>query len=230
MKRKFFTVLLTGIACFSLWGQNLNDFEFKIESSASNQTITITGYKGSMRNIRIPERINGILVTEIGMEAFADKMLDSVIFPASIKSIGEKAFFNNRLTNIDLSNLNVFIGRWAFAKNLLINLVLPQNKESLDGYVFYDNKLTSIVLPNNIKFIGQGTFSGNQIVMIKIPGNVKLGDEENGWYSFTTVGYDEVNNRFYHIESNPFDKFYIQNGRRAGVYSFNNNRWNYSLE
>jgi hypothetical protein len=209
MRGMIFGVLLARLVCFPIFGQNINDFEIKIETAGSNQAITITGYKGTAKDIRIPERIDGILVTEIGTEAFADKMLTSVIFPASIKSIGQYAFNNNKLTNLDLSSLDVFIGGWAFANNLLTNLTLPQNKTMLDSYVFYKNKLTGIILPNNIEYIGKETFSGNQITRIKIGSNVKLGDEENGWYSFTTVEFDNERNRFYHVESNPFDRFYI---------------------
>ncbi|MDR2314708.1 MAG: hypothetical protein LBE02_09285, partial [Spirochaetaceae bacterium] len=56
----FFAVSL--FVCFSVFSQNVSDFEY----SVNNGGITITGYKGSVKNVVIPEKINGLPVIRIG--------------------------------------------------------------------------------------------------------------------------------------------------------------------
>ena len=55
----------------------------------------ITGYNGNEVDIVIPEKINGIRVSAIYNNAFANnKKIKSVCFPDSLFSIGEYAFLN----------------------------------------------------------------------------------------------------------------------------------------
>jgi hypothetical protein len=57
-----------------------------------NGRVAITGYSGSVNDLRIPAQINGLPVTSIGEEGFSGTGLMSIIIPNSITSIGEEAF------------------------------------------------------------------------------------------------------------------------------------------
>ncbi|MDR0732038.1 MAG: leucine-rich repeat domain-containing protein, partial [Treponema sp.] len=94
--------------------------------------IEITRYKGSVKNVVIPEKINNLPVVAIGDSAFSDNQLTSITLPNSLTSIGDWAFRNNQLTSITLPNSITSIGDSAFR----------------------DNRLTSITLPNSITSIG----------------------------------------------------------------------------
>jgi uncharacterized repeat protein (TIGR02543 family) len=63
-------------------------YYFAIDSTSG----TITNYLGSGTELLIPETINGITVTAIGASAFINAGPISVIFPASVTSIGYNAF------------------------------------------------------------------------------------------------------------------------------------------
>ena len=55
--------------------------------------ISIRGYVGGPRELKIPEELDGKPVTEIGEHAFSNcHTLKSVVFPKTLKSIGEEAF------------------------------------------------------------------------------------------------------------------------------------------
>ena len=64
--------------------------------------ITITGYTGSTKNVKIPEKINGSPVTSIGAGAFSGKQLNRITIPNSVTSIGREAFSGNWLTRITI--------------------------------------------------------------------------------------------------------------------------------
>ena len=61
--------------------------------TASNGSITITGYTGAASTVAIPSRINGLPVTTIGNTAFQDcTNLASVTIPRSVTDIEQGAF------------------------------------------------------------------------------------------------------------------------------------------
>jgi hypothetical protein len=81
------------LACFvfsglALFAQNVSDFQI----TTANGQVTITGYTGTERNVRIPSQINGLPVTSIGDSAFAGNILTSVTIPNSVTFIGGRAF------------------------------------------------------------------------------------------------------------------------------------------
>lgn len=93
MKKAILILFLTGL-CVTGFAQNRNDFEFDPEEGI------ITDYKGNVREVVIPARINGVPVTAIGNSAFKDKNLTSVSIPDNVKNIGPNAFDGNDLDKI----------------------------------------------------------------------------------------------------------------------------------
>lgn len=79
-------------------------------------------------------------ITAIPANAFAKTSLRFIEFPAKLKTIGEKAFYERPL-----------VGR----------LVLPESLDSIYSYAFYKNFLTEVIIPANVKYIGGYAFNDN---------------------------------------------------------------------
>lgn len=166
--------------------------------------ITITGYKGTEKDVVIPETIGGLPVTVIGNKAFFRKELVSVIIPQSVHTIEPMAFAENYLESVEISGC-VSIAYEAFAGNLLSRVVLSEQLASIGPRVFYNNKLSSINLPGTLTNIGKDAFAKNPLVTITAAQNRNL---------FTGQGFELS-----------FVNYYIGMGRRAGVYTKDGKIW-----
>jgi hypothetical protein len=98
--------------------------------TTANGQITITGYKGTVRNVRIPAAINKLPVTAIGMGAFSSNQLTGVIIGGGVTTIGSAAFQFNKLTGV----------------------VIPANVTTLGDGAFADNNLSIITIGANVTF------------------------------------------------------------------------------
>ena len=87
----------------------------------------ITGYTGGNWEVRIPPRIQGLPVTQIGHSAFRNRNLISVTIPNSVTSIGRGAFSNNQLTSVTIPNSVTTIEFSAFAGNQLTSITIGAN-------------------------------------------------------------------------------------------------------
>ncbi len=104
----------------------------------NNGQITITGYNGKSQEIRIPEKINGKTVTEIGEYAFKDNQnITGVYLPEGVKVIGVGAFEN--------------------AVNL-VALSLPESLEEINAFAFYNTSLNAITVGANVWSFGEKAF------------------------------------------------------------------------
>ena len=78
------------------WAQNNEGFDLAIEGAAvdfeietANGSVTILSYKGTQEHLKIPQTIDGLLVTAIADGAFAEnETLKTLMIPESITSIG----------------------------------------------------------------------------------------------------------------------------------------------
>ena len=90
----------------------------------------ITKYTGSATNVVIPETINGVTVTAIGMEAFAGcSWLTSVSIPNSVVTIGGATFSGcSSLTSVAIPDSVTAIGVAAFAGcSSLTSVTIPEH-------------------------------------------------------------------------------------------------------
>ncbi len=94
----------------------------------ADNTATITGYTGGGTRLELPEKLGGVIVTEIGDGAFMDnKTLSSLIVHSKITRIGERAFAGcAALTYAELNGALGSVGDGAFMnctalKDLKIN-------------------------------------------------------------------------------------------------------------
>ena len=89
-------------------------------------TGTLLKYNGCDKDIIIPAEINGVPVTSIGNKAFFNNRLTSVTIPSLVTSIGHCAFYNNLLTSVIIPDSVVSIEWGAFTSNILISIALPE--------------------------------------------------------------------------------------------------------
>ncbi len=137
----------------------------------SDNNATITGYTGTSTDISIPSTIDGYTVTSLAKEAFNNCGLTSVSLPASITSMGDRPFVNNKYLQyitVDKDNTvyhsenNCLI---ETATKVLIagtnNSVIPFDGSvtSIKNHAFYDLEyLANINIPSSITSIGRYSF------------------------------------------------------------------------
>lgn len=159
----------------------------------STQTVTGLSAYGNIKRLTNKELIvpdttpDGKPVLNIGNDAFSvpDSAVDttkfgfdseagftSVEIPASLKTIGDKAFRQNALTNIDLKSITT-IGVSAFHGNDLKAVELPDTVTSVGNGCFAANNIQKIKLSKNLTVIPQGCFSMNiRLSHVDIPEGV----------------------------------------------------------
>lgn len=153
-------------------------------------SVEIRGYHGDEVDVVVPDRIDGMPVTEVIFGAFCYdcENITSVFIPESVVYIGSDVFLGSyKLTNIQISSDNPV---YASEDGILYNrekteLIccprgkqgkitdLPESIESIHDYAFQYCDLTEIGLPENIKTIGENAFEGcTYLKRIEIPESV----------------------------------------------------------
>ena len=128
----------------------------------SNNTVTITGYTGSGGAVNIPSMINGLPVTAICSDAFANcNILTSVTIPASVTSIGDWAFLScTNLTTVTITPGVTRIGTGTFLNCVrLTSLTFPASVVSIGDFAFLCcTALNSVVFLGNAPLMGVSAF------------------------------------------------------------------------
>jgi hypothetical protein len=134
-------------SALGLFGEGAADFKIK----RVNGQITITGYKGSVVDLHIPDKIDGIPVTAIGDEAFRETSLTSVTIPDSVTTIGHSAFRRTSLTSVTIPNSVTVIGEGAFAACSTLAAIRVDERNSsftsVDGVLFSKDMKTLVAYP-----------------------------------------------------------------------------------
>ena len=132
MKKNLFVLL--GLVLLStplaVTAVQYGDFTYSTDGSA----ITITGYTGTGGAVAIPNTINGLPVTSIGVSAFYNcTSLTSVTIPGSVISIRDYVFKDcTSLTSVTIPSSVTSIGVYAFG---------------------YCTSLTSVTIPDSVTSI-----------------------------------------------------------------------------
>lgn len=174
-----------------------------------DNTICISRYIGDETNATIPAKINGLTVTTIGKNAFAQTGLGCLHIPASITDIKPNAFkfsgFNK--IEVDKNNLNyTSINGVLFSKDKTVLLAYPK-ENSATSYIIPDgvkiiestafmgtSNLNSIVIPNGVTTIKENAFYlCSNLKNVSIPTSVK----SIGEYAFDFSVCSKVNNGYY---------------------------------
>ena len=126
-------------------------------------------------------------VREIGISAFRNNDAQKVMFMGDkVEKIGEMAFCNNKISELDLSLLTKLkeISVQTFYKNSITKVTLPENLESVREEAFRYNNLKEVVFSNKIKEIRFNAFDDNKVednykkVLVRIKGKT-LADGNN---------------------------------------------------
>lgn len=143
------------------------DFNYTEDSDG----ITITGYNGKDTTLEIPDVINGNIVTAIGDKAFAESNLKSVTLPNTIKSIGERAFFDSKYLHlVSMQDGVKHIGSYAFA--------------SCEGF-------SDVFLPESVETIGESILKDSGTAYIEgVPGSNAMKYAIDNDISFTPTSTD----------------------------------------
>ncbi len=134
---------------------------------------TITDYNTEAGlDVIIPATINSWDVEVIGLNAFADKGIESVVIPEGIKTIKENAFQNNNLSEIVLPDSVNTVERRAFRNNQIEDLVLSENISVISPRAFDNNLISYLDLPEGINSIESYAFNSNRLTEIEIPDGI----------------------------------------------------------
>jgi hypothetical protein len=169
-------VLLIGLLVLltvPAFAQEEDDFEIR---QLSDNTVKITGYKGTVKNVVIPETLYGLPVTVIGSRSFRGKQITGVVIPDSVTTIEGNAFANNDLTRVTIGKNVKKIESEAFYNNQnLSSVVIPDSVTTLGPWVFFKCGLTNLTIGSGITVIPQGCFANNKLTTLVIPeGVVKI--------------------------------------------------------
>ena len=126
-----------------------------------NTTGTITYYDiaGGL-DVVIPSTIGGVAVEHVGIDAFLEKYLTSVIIPDSVTSIGPCAFRNNLLTSVTIPDSVIIIDYRAFRNNLLTSVNIGNSVTSISYEVFGSNPLSSVTIGADVDINSDSTTMG----------------------------------------------------------------------
>lgn len=112
--------------------------------SVNDGTVTITKYKGQDENVEIPASINGMKVTAIDASSFSNnRYITSVTIPASVETIGDRAFSDCRsLKNVNFAENGKLqkIGESAFKYSIIEQVTLPASVTYIGDAAFYHYK------------------------------------------------------------------------------------------
>lgn len=124
-------------------------------------TGTITDYDvaGGL-NVVIPSTIGGVAVEHIGIDAFLEKYLTSVIIPDSVVSIGSCAFRINLLTSVTIPDSVTIIDYRAFRNNLLTSVTIGNSVTSISYEVFGSNALSLVTIGADVDINSAPTTMG----------------------------------------------------------------------
>ena len=192
----FTTVILENITLYAKWintSSPAENFEYSIENNA----ITIDKYIGTNSDVAIPNYIQDLPVTKLGIDAFRYTPVVNLYIPENVEFIPAETFFDSQcLTHIIVDNNNPFlksVDGVLYNKNVTKILLYPRKKSGtsfsiLDGvieigrFTFYKSNLLQVILHDTLTIIGDGSFS-NCKELICVDGGENV--ISIGWLAFS---------------------------------------------
>ena len=200
MKKKLLTILLIVLAistCFftlTACEKTSKGLTFEVSTNGTGYAV---GGRGECfdKKIVIPSTYKDKPVVEIKNRAFSNDMLEEIIIPNSVTSIGEKAFvYCSSLTSIIVNENNNYyksidgnlyskdgttLIQYAIGRTQT-SFTIPNSVTSIGSDAFYGcSSLTSVVIGNSVTSIGDFAFRYcDSLTSIEIPNSV------------TSIGYE----------------------------------------
>lgn len=150
------------------------DYQYSVKDDG---TAIVDKYVGFDVDVKMPSKIDGYKITEIGDNAFYKyRYFKSIVIPDSVTAIGAYVFSEcEYLENVAIPDSVKSIGDFAFAQSpSLKSIVLPNGLTSLGEMVFYNcTALESVNIPEVLTAISDGLFAGCcALTDITIPNNI----------------------------------------------------------
>jgi hypothetical protein len=143
-----------------------NTSMYKAESLSLPSTVSYNGTQYSV--VAIGSSAFSVVKTgNVYMGAFT-----TISIPASIKAIGDYAFYCRNLTSVNLNEGLTYVGEFAFANTKLTEIELPQSLETIATAAFSETELTELNV--NCNTIGDKAFWGTPIETLSLGENVKV--------------------------------------------------------
>ena len=165
--------------------------------SLSDDEATIKGCVATCpTELVIPSEVDGYSVTEIGNGAFKftnaypkNTRITTVIIPESVRIIGDSAFDNSRLENLQLPESLVDIGYNAFAGTQLVEVAIPNSVKNIGDGAFSYSKIKNLTLGLSLETIGKDAFQ-RHFLYEGTKRNVVISDTVTyiGYLAFTNSG------------------------------------------
>lgn len=110
----------------------------------------------------------------------------AVVFPETLKTIGNTAFQNAPLTEVSLPDSVTSVGSGAFtnteqATTHIEKVKLSKGMTAIPMSMFTNQKVKNVEIPEGIKTIGKRAFAGNRVETLKLSGTVEKIDEYAFW-------------------------------------------------
>ncbi len=110
----------------------------------------------------------------------------AVVFPETLKTIGNTAFQNAPLTEVSLPDSVTSVGSGAFtnteqATTHIEKVKLSKGMTAIPAGMFTNQKVKNVEIPEGIKTIGKRAFAGNRVETLKLSGTVEKIDEYAFW-------------------------------------------------
>lgn len=153
---------------------SIYDFDYELND---NDEVIIKKYKGTDKEVVIPEKFNGYSVVEIGSSAFYNnRNITSVTLPGTVKKISSSAFrYCYALATVNLNEGLEEIGTYAFSDcDALTAVKIPNSCLCIRYDAFYHcNNLAAIDLGTGVQTIESSAFSYcYNLTSIAIPDSV----------------------------------------------------------
>ncbi len=118
-KNKWSLVIFSLFLMVVTYGQSFTVGDIRYEMISSDE-VMVVDYTGTATSVNIPEKVvsNGIeyTLTHIGRSAFQKgELVESMIIPNSVRSIGRNAFGWNQLDRVTIPKKMEGVGLWSFS-------------------------------------------------------------------------------------------------------------------
>lgn len=124
-----------------------------------DNTLSITGWKGSEGDLYIPGEIDGMVVSSIGEKAFLDnKTIETVYIEEGVTTISRNAFFGCSMKAIHLPSTLKTLETSALENSYVKSLYLPEGLETIGNNALSIDGAYDIYIPASVQTIDRDAF------------------------------------------------------------------------
>ncbi len=125
----------------------------------------------------------------IGNFAFYNNRITEVTLPEGLTKLYSTVFGNNYISSVKFPTTIKTIGNWSFRDNQLSKVTIPESVTSIEDGAFYNNVISSANIPQNITDLKSFIFAYNQLQTINIPASTT----SIGNYAFVDNSINNIN-------------------------------------